>query len=60
MEQCRAGMPEQGTVDASRECGAAERLETEGLVSHGIELRLDRERHRLDLPVLTGGRTVTI
>lgn len=29
-------------------------------VPHGIEVRLDHGRHRLDLPVLTGGRTVTI
>lgn len=35
----RAGMLEQGTVDALRACGAAERLETEGLVHRGIELR---------------------
>jgi len=56
----RAGMLEQGTVDALRECGAAERLDLEGLTHHGIELRFDRERHHLDFPVLTGGRTVTI
>ncbi|WP_409000456.1 FAD-dependent monooxygenase [Streptomyces europaeiscabiei] len=31
LEQRRAGMPEQATVDAPRECGAAERLEIEGL-----------------------------
>ncbi|GGX83744.1 4-hydroxybenzoate 3-monooxygenase [Streptomyces fructofermentans] len=56
----RAGMLEQGTVDALRECGAAARLDAEGLVHHGIELRFDRERHHLDFPALTGGRTVTI
>lgn len=56
----RAGMLEQGTVDALRAAGAARRLDTEGLVHHGIELRFDRERHHLDFPVLTGGRTVTI
>ncbi|MEV0226415.1 4-hydroxybenzoate 3-monooxygenase [Streptomyces sp. NPDC050704] len=56
----RAGMLEQGTVDALRECGAADRLEAEGLLHHGIELRFDRERHHIDFPVLTGGRTVTI
>ncbi|MFD9112669.1 4-hydroxybenzoate 3-monooxygenase [Streptomyces bottropensis] len=54
------GVLEQGTVDALRACGAAARLETEGVVQHGIELRFDRERHRLDLPALTGGRSVTI
>jgi p-hydroxybenzoate 3-monooxygenase len=56
----RAGMLEQGTIDALRECGAAERLDLEGMVHHGIELRFDRERHHIDFPVLTGGRTVTI
>ncbi|MEU3337718.1 4-hydroxybenzoate 3-monooxygenase [Streptomyces sp. NPDC002144] len=56
----RAGMLEQGTVDALREAGAAERLNAEGLVHQGIELRFDRERHHIDFPTLTGGRTVTI
>ncbi|MFF8970159.1 4-hydroxybenzoate 3-monooxygenase [Streptomyces sp. NPDC014995] len=56
----RAGMLEQGTVDALRAVGAARRLDLEGLVHHGIELRFDRERHHIDFPVLTGGRTVTI
>lgn len=56
----RAGMLEQGTVDALRECGAAGRLDAEGLVHQGIELRFDRERHHIDFPALTGGRTVTI
>jgi p-hydroxybenzoate 3-monooxygenase len=56
----RAGMLEQGTVDALREAGAADRLDAEGLVHRGIELRFDRARHRIDFPALTGGRTVTI
>ncbi|WP_028798722.1 4-hydroxybenzoate 3-monooxygenase [Streptomyces sp. 142MFCol3.1] len=56
----RAGMLEQGTVDALRESGAGTRLGAEGLVHHGIELRFERERHRIDFPSLTGGRTVTI
>ncbi|MER6418339.1 4-hydroxybenzoate 3-monooxygenase [Streptomyces sp. NPDC001137] len=56
----RAGMLEQGTVDALREAGAAERMNAEGLVHQGIELRFDRERHHIDFPALTGGRTVTI
>ncbi|AVV44055.1 4-hydroxybenzoate 3-monooxygenase [Streptomyces sp. ID05-04B] len=56
----RAGMLEQGTVDALRAAGAADRLDVEGLVHHGIELRFDRERHHVDFPALTGGRTVTI
>ncbi|WP_217237615.1 4-hydroxybenzoate 3-monooxygenase [Streptomyces sp. AC555_RSS877] len=56
----RAGMLEQGTVDALREAGAADRLDAEGLVHHGIELRFAGERHRIDFPSLTGGRSVTI
>ncbi|WP_367319193.1 4-hydroxybenzoate 3-monooxygenase [Streptomyces sp. HUAS ZL42] len=56
----RAGMLEQGTVDALHEAGAADRLDAEGLVHQGIELRFDRERHHIDFPSLTGGRTVTI
>jgi p-hydroxybenzoate 3-monooxygenase len=56
----RAGMLEQGTVDALDEAGAAERLHAEGLVHQGIELRFDGERHHIDFPTLTGGRTVTI
>jgi p-hydroxybenzoate 3-monooxygenase len=56
----RAGMLEQGTVDALRACGAGDRLDVEGLIHHGIELRFDRERHHIDFPALTGGRTVTI
>lgn len=46
----RAGMLEQGTVDALRACGAADRLDAEGLIHHGIELRFDRERHHIDFP----------
>ncbi|MFD6492479.1 4-hydroxybenzoate 3-monooxygenase [Streptomyces sp. NPDC059944] len=56
----RAGMLEQGTVDALHACGAGDRLDAEGLVHRGIELRFDGERHHIDFPGLTGGRTVTI
>ncbi|OIJ66481.1 4-hydroxybenzoate 3-monooxygenase [Streptomyces mangrovisoli] len=55
----RAGMLEQGTVDALRACGAGARLDAEGLEHHGIELRFERERHHIDFPALAG-RTVTI
>jgi p-hydroxybenzoate 3-monooxygenase len=55
----RAGMLEQGTVDALRACGAGERLDAEGLEHHGIELRFAGRAHRVDFPALTG-RTVTI
>ncbi|WP_093606956.1 4-hydroxybenzoate 3-monooxygenase [Streptomyces indicus] len=55
----RAGMLEQGTADALRACGAGARLDAEGLVHHGIELRFDGTRHRVDFSRLVG-RTVTI
>ncbi|MFJ9852701.1 4-hydroxybenzoate 3-monooxygenase [Streptomyces sp. NPDC101150] len=56
----RAGILEQGTVDVLRACGAGERLDREGLVHDGIELRYDGRAHRLDFPALTGGRRVTV
>ncbi|MFI2759925.1 4-hydroxybenzoate 3-monooxygenase [Streptomyces echinatus] len=56
----RAGILEQGTADALRAAGAGERMDREGLRHEGIELRFDRHRHRVDLPALTGGRSVTV
>jgi p-hydroxybenzoate 3-monooxygenase len=56
----RAGILEQGTVDALRDCGAGERLDREGLVHDGVELRWNRRGHRIDFPSLTGGRKVWV
>lgn len=56
----RAGILEQATVDVLRECGAGERMDREGLVHDGIELRFDRRSHRVDFPSLTGGRRVMV
>ncbi|MET9495057.1 4-hydroxybenzoate 3-monooxygenase [Streptomyces sp. NPDC006552] len=56
----RAGILEQGTVDVLRAAGVGARLDREGLTHDGIELRFDRRRHRVDLPALTGGRSVTV
>ncbi|PBC63268.1 4-hydroxybenzoate 3-monooxygenase [Streptomyces sp. Tue6028] len=56
----RAGILEQGTVDVLRAAGAGERMDREGLRHDGIELRFDGRRHRVDLPALTGGRSVTV
>ena len=39
-KRIRAGVLEQGTVDLLIEMGVGERLEREGLVHHGVELRL--------------------
>ena len=56
----RAGVLEQGVVDVFRDVGLTERLEREGLVHHGIELRFLGRGHRIPLSELTGGRTITI
>ncbi len=56
----RAGVLELGTVDLLREVGLAERLDREGLVHHGIEIRHRGERHRIPMSDLTAGRAITI
>lgn len=56
----RAGVLEQGTVDLLTEMGIAERMQREGAVHHGIELRFDGEAHRINLSELTNGRAITI
>src|SRR5690606_20548241 len=55
----RAGVLEQGTADVLRESGVGERLDREGLVHHGVELRFGGAGHRIPLTDLTG-RTVTV
>lgn len=56
----RAGVLEQGTVDLMRETGLAARLDVEGLVHHGIEIRFAGRRHRIPMSELAGGRAITI
>ncbi|MET9803885.1 4-hydroxybenzoate 3-monooxygenase [Streptomyces sp. NPDC006368] len=56
----RAGILEQPTVDVLRAAGAGDRLDREGLVHDGIELRFAGRAHRVDFPSLTGGRRVTV
>ena len=59
-QRVRAGVLEQGSVDLLVAAGVGERLRREGLLHHGIELRFDRQGHRIDFPSLTGGRTITV
>jgi p-hydroxybenzoate 3-monooxygenase len=59
-ERVRAGVLEQGTVDLLRELGVADRLDAQGMVHRGIELRFAGRGHRIDFPELTNGRTITI
>ncbi len=56
----RAGVLEQGTVDLLHRLGLADRLQREGMVHHGIELRFEGQRHRIPLSDLTGGRAITV
>jgi p-hydroxybenzoate 3-monooxygenase len=56
----RAGVLEQGSVDMLNESGVGARLQREGLVHHGIELRFGGQGHRIDMTALTGGRSITV
>jgi p-hydroxybenzoate 3-monooxygenase len=50
----RAGVLEQGTVDMLIQSGVGARLQREGLVHHGVELRFNGAGHRIDFADLTG------
>jgi p-hydroxybenzoate 3-monooxygenase len=56
----RAGVLEQGTVDLLKRMGVADRLQREGLVHHGIELRFAGQGHRIPLSELANGRAITV
>src|ERR687894_1120099 len=58
--EVRAGVLEQGTVDLLRETGVGERMAREGAVHHGIELRFNRQGHRIPLSDLTDGREIVL
>jgi p-hydroxybenzoate 3-monooxygenase len=58
-QRVRAGVLEQGTVDLLIQSGVGTRLQREGLVHHGIELRFNRAGHRIDFAALTG-KSITI
>ena len=56
----RAGVLEDGTVKLMAEVGAGARMMREGAVHHGFELRFSGQSHRIDLPGLTGGRSIMV
>ena len=56
----RAGVLEQGTVDALVGSGAGERMLREGLVHYGIELRFGGQGHRIAFEKLVPGRAITV
>jgi p-hydroxybenzoate 3-monooxygenase len=53
-QRLRAGVLEQAIADLLVDAGAGERLQSEGIVHHGIELQFDHERRRIALSDLTG------
>ena len=59
-KRVRAGVLEQGTVDLLIEAGVGQRMQRQGLVHHGIELRFEGQRHRIDLTELSGGRSIVV
>jgi p-hydroxybenzoate 3-monooxygenase len=59
-ERIRAGVIEQWARDLLIATGVGERMQREGLVHHGIELRFKGEGHRIDFADLAGGRGVTV
>ena len=50
----RAGVLEPGTADLLREAGVGARMDTEGIVHHGVGFQFAEERHRIDLREQTG------
>ena len=56
----RAGVLEQGTVDTMVDAGLGERLQREGVLHRGFDLRFAGHSHRIDLHGLTGGRCITV
>ena len=50
----RAGVLEDGTAELLRETGVGERMDREGAVHEGVELRFGGRGHRIDFKDLTG------
>ena len=58
--EVRAGVLEQGTMNLLRELGVGDRMDQEGAAHHGIELRFNRQGHRIPLSDLTNGREIML
>lgn len=59
-ERVRAGVLEQGTVNAMVDSGVGDRLLKEGLNHDYIDLRFEGEPHRLNVKELSRGRSVWV
>jgi p-hydroxybenzoate 3-monooxygenase len=58
-ERIRAGVLEYGTVQLLNEIGVGERMQRQGLVHDGVELRVPGRSHRIDFKALTG-KSITV
>jgi p-hydroxybenzoate 3-monooxygenase len=58
-QRVRAGVLEHGTVELLKQIGVGERMERQGLVHRGVELRFAGEGHRIDFDDLTG-KAITV
>lgn len=56
----RAGVLEQSSVDILNQTGLGERMNREGQIHDGIEIRFNGKGHRIDFPPLTGGKRITV
>ena len=56
----RAGVLEHGSMQTLIDAGVGERMQREGMIHHGIELRFDGRGHHIDLTALTGGRAICV
>ena len=56
----RAGVLEDHVAQLLRDTGVGERMDAEGAVHHGIELRWSGRHHRIDFEELTDGRSIML
>src|SRR5688572_3579510 len=60
IDRVRAGVLEQGTVDLMIAMGVSAGLCRAGLRHEGLHISFNRQRHRVDLADLTGGKAITV
>jgi p-hydroxybenzoate 3-monooxygenase len=58
-QRVRAGVLEHNTIELLREAGVGKRMDAEGMVHEGIELRFGGQGHRIPMTELTG-RTIMV
>ena len=59
LARIRAGILEQTTVDMMAQVGANDRLLSEGIIHHGVNIAFDKQMVAIPLGASTGGKVVT-